>query len=188
MSIGATALIPDDLLAMPNGKSFELVDEEPLELKMGRESGWIAGVIFGQFLRHGQATGLGRVFPEGTGFICFPDDPSRVRKSHTSFALRARQQGGPAREGYGKFTPDLIVEVVSPRNWMWKVESKVQDWLSVGAKIVWVVMPPTLSVRVCRQNPTGDVSVQRLTGDQELQELIPGFRMRVSECFVTTSI
>lgn len=51
MSIGATALIPDDLLAMPNGKSFELVDEEPLELKMGRESGWIAGVIFGQFLR-----------------------------------------------------------------------------------------------------------------------------------------
>lgn len=186
MSIGATALTPDDLLAMPDGKSYELVDGELMELKRSQESSWISGVIHSALGKFGQRLGLGWAFPGGTGFVCFPDEPGRVRKPDASFVLRARQPGGPVREGYGTVCPDLVVEVVSPHDPMWEVESKVEDWLSAGVQVVWVVMPPTRSVQVYQRGVQGDFKIQRLTGDQELTlpELIPDLRLRVRECFL----
>ena len=34
---------PEDLLAMPDGKSYELVDGQLVKRNMGMESSWIAG-------------------------------------------------------------------------------------------------------------------------------------------------
>lgn len=90
------------------------------------------------------------------------------------------------REGYGTVCPDLVVEVVSPRDLMWEVESKVEDWLAAGVRIVWVVIPATRSVQVHSRTASGEVAVQRLVGDRELTlpGLIPGLTLRVSACFL----
>ena len=37
-----TQYTPDDLLAMPDGKSFELVGGQLVERRMGMESSWVA--------------------------------------------------------------------------------------------------------------------------------------------------
>ena len=37
-----TGYTPEDLLAMPDGKSYELVDGQLVERKMGIESSWVA--------------------------------------------------------------------------------------------------------------------------------------------------
>ena len=41
-----TRYTPEDLLAMPNGKDYELVDGRLVERNMGAESSWIGGRIY----------------------------------------------------------------------------------------------------------------------------------------------
>ena len=40
-----TRYTPEDLLAMPDGKNYELVDGQLVERKMGVESSWVAGRV-----------------------------------------------------------------------------------------------------------------------------------------------
>ena len=182
MSVGATPrLTPDDLLAMPDGKSYELLDGELVELKMSMESSWVAGQIYRRLAAAGDDTGVGWAFPEGTGFTCVSDDPHRVRKPDASFVLRSKLPAGPAKRGYGDVTPDLVVEVVSPNDLAYEVEAKINEWLEAGIPVLWQVLPATRTVFVHRPN----ADVQKFTGDQELTlpEFLPDFRIRVSDFF-----
>jgi len=56
--------------------------------------------------------------------------------------------GRGAAEGHCPIAPDLAVEVVSPHDLYSEVEAKVNDYLGAGVSLVWVVDPPTRSVRV----------------------------------------
>jgi Uma2 family endonuclease len=181
MSAAAVPLTADDLLAMPEGKSFELVDGELVELKMSQESSWIAGRIHFHLVLVGERGGLGWAYPEGTGYACFPDDPNRVRKPDASFVLRSRQPGGPSSKGFGRVVPDLVVEVISPSDLAWEVNEKIAQWLDAGVGTLWEVLPATKTVMVHR--PGADV--QRLQEGDELTAtgLIPDFRVRVGELF-----
>lgn len=179
-----TRLTSDDLLTLPDGKSYELVDGELVELKMSQESSWIAGRIHRRLSEFGEDAGLGWAFPEGTGFQCFPHDVDRVRKPDASFIAKARQPDGPIKQGYGRIAPDLVVEVVSPNDLAWEVEAKVNDWLDAGVSVVWVVMPQSRRVTVHR----ADTDIQTLAAEAELTlpDLIPEFRCRVANFFPPT--
>lgn len=182
MSVGAAPrLTPDDLLAMPDGQSYELVDGELVELEMSQESSWVAGRIYRRLSEFGEDHGAGWAFPEGTGFVCFRDDPSRVSKPDASFVLRSRQPGGPVTRGFGRIRPDLVVEVVSPNDLAWEVQAKVDDWLEAGVPVVWEVLPATRTVFVHR--PGRDV--QKISGTQELTlpEFIPDLHVSVADFF-----
>ena len=83
--------------------------------------------------------------------------------------------------GFWPGAPDLAVEVVSPSDTLIEVEEKVQDWLTAGTRMVWVVNPRRKAVAVHR-SPT-DVTI--LTADQELDgaDVVPGFGCRVADIF-----
>ena len=73
------------------------------------------------------------------------------------------------------------MEVISPGERRAKVEKKVGQWLQLGAHVVWIVNPQTVTVTV--YHPDGSVRVlsgsDHLTGD----DVVPGFKILVSEIF-----
>lgn len=181
MSTIDIAHTPEDLLTMPDGQDYELVDGQLVERKMSMVSSWIAGQMFFQLAQHVQTADLGWVFPEGTSFQCFPDDPDRVRRPDASFLRRERMPGAPPHRGHGKIAPDLAVEVVSPNDLFEEVDQKVDEWLAAGVRLVWVIVPRTRTVRI----HTHEAEVRKLSEDEELTAapILAGFRCRVADLF-----
>jgi Uma2 family endonuclease len=182
MNVLATAsFTPEDLLRLPDGKLYELVDGSPVEKKMGAESAWIGGELLAILRNFCREHNLGSVFPADMGFQCFPFAPNLVRKPDVSFVRRGRFPGGTLPAGNARLAPDLAVEVVSPNDTYYEVEQKVHEYLRAGVSLVWVVNPPTRMVRIHR--PGG--SLTDLEGQQDLtgENVLPGFRCRVADLF-----
>jgi Uma2 family endonuclease len=179
-TVQATRLTADDLLAMSDERDYELVDGQLRERNMGMESSWVAGQILYllKVLAHG--SGLGWVFGEGTGFQCFADDSNRVRKPDVAFLRRTRLPKGPPRRGFCRVAPDLAVEVVSPNDTAYEVETKLAEWLDAGVSEVWIVVPHVRKVRIHRPGASDAVLNEH---DELTTPLVPGFRCRVAEFF-----
>ncbi len=183
MSTVEQHLTPDDVLAMPDGDRYELIDGELKDLNVSQESSWVAGEIYrrlANFVMDGQ---LGWVFPEGTSYQCFPDDPLKFRRADTSFIVRDRLPEGPTGMGHTPIAPDLAVEVVSPHDSHYDVTEKVADYLNAGVRLVWVVTPVTRTVMVHRHDALS--SPRHLTVEDDLtgDDVLPRFSCRVADLF-----
>src|SRR5262245_55194807 len=87
----ASKFSPEELLRLPDqGKGYELVGGELVELNVSTLSSYVAGQAFARLLAFVETLGVGWVFPEGTSFRCFRDDPDRVRRADASFIQRDR--------------------------------------------------------------------------------------------------
>ena len=115
---------PEDLLTMPDGDQYELIDGELREHLRSEESSWIAGAFLGPLWAHNSATKQGWVFLEGVTYQCFPHDPKLVRKADASFVSKAHMPHGPSKSGHSRIAPDLAVEVVSPNDLSEEVDEK----------------------------------------------------------------
>ena len=80
-----TVRAPEDLLAMPDEKSYELIDGELVERNMGVLSSWVGGRLYRRLDEFVEDQKLGWVFPADAGFQCFPGSPRTVRKTDVSF-------------------------------------------------------------------------------------------------------
>src|SRR5262245_27107997 len=76
---------PDDLLRMPDGDRYELVDGNLVERKMSFWSSFVAGELHARLRNHCREHQLGWVVPEGTSYQCFRDEAMRVRRADVSF-------------------------------------------------------------------------------------------------------
>jgi hypothetical protein len=104
-------LEPDDLLQMPGGESYELVDGRLVEKHMGAESDRIAVRLAGKLDQFCSAGNVGFVFGSSTGYrIPLLRDAAetgtqagRVRRPPRTLAGRARAQGRHChRAGFGR--------------------------------------------------------------------------------------
>lgn len=176
--IAAPPISADELLRMPDGNRFELVNGELVEQDMGAISGWVGGQAFAKLNDYCKAHG-GTAFGDGVGYQCYADDPDRVRRPDASYLRPGRLAEIP--DGHMTIAPDLVVEVVSPNDLYRDVESKVDEYIEAGVQMVWVINPANRSVRVFRQGrPLMELrSPDDLTGD----DILPEFRCLVSELF-----
>lgn len=170
-----------DLLCMPDGDRFELVDGELLKAEMGGKSSWIAGRVFARVEAYAANRG-GWAFPDNTAYQCFEIEADRVRRPDGSYVAPRRLPGGMIPEGHIPIPPDLAVEVISPNDVYYRVEQKVREYLEAGVRMVWLVNPDDRTVRVFSKGQ--HISVQLgpdddLTGD----EVLPGFSCRVADLF-----
>lgn len=175
-------LEPEDLLAMPDGDRYELVDGLPREKPMGAESDEIGGLLLTQFNVYIRPRKLGRAYPSQTGFQCFPTDPKLVRMPDTSFVAAGKLSGDKSPEGYIKVAPDVAVEVASPNETYEELMVKVADYKSAGVKLIWVVSPKTKTVLVRRLD--GTCAELGEAGTLSGEDVIPGFVCPVAELFV----
>jgi Uma2 family endonuclease len=181
MSVTATHYTPEDLLATPDGKRYELVGGQLVERKMGLESSWVGGRLHSRLDRHCEEHSIGWVLPADDGYQCFPHDPGLVRRPDVSFIRYGRLPGEVLPTGWGKIPPDLAVEVISPNDSADELEVKLDDYQKVAVPLVWVVNPKSRTVMVYRRD--GSVSRLRETDELSGEDVIPGFRCPVRDLF-----
>jgi Uma2 family endonuclease len=174
-----THYTPDDLLAMPDGKSFELVGGQLVERMMGVESSWVAGRLHSRLDRFCEERGIGWALVPDTGYQCIPYDPDLVRKPDVPFVRYGRFPDEMLPKGWAKIAPDLVVEVVSPNETAYDVDDKIEDYQSVGVPLIWVINPKVRTVRIHRSD--GSVSYLHDGEDLTGEDIIPGFRCPVRE-------
>lgn len=172
---------PEDLLALPDDRRYELVDGELVEKEMGIEASWIAGELFERLSVFNDQAQNGWVFPEDATFQCFAIERDRVRRPETSFVSRERLPGPQLPKGHCRVAPELAVEVTSPNDLFASVWHKVEEYLSAGVQVVWLVNPETRTVVAFR----ADGSITAFREDDELAEdsLLPGFRCPLRALF-----
>jgi Uma2 family endonuclease len=164
----------------PIPEGYELVNGRLVEHHMGAEAGLVSGDLFAALRDYAHATGIGWALPPAGDFSYrYPGSSKTARKPDVSFVLRSRVPGGRVPKGDFHLVPDLAVEVVSPHDTVYALDEKVEEYLRVGVRLVWVVNPDTRTVLVHR--PDGTVTKIRDSGELVGEDVLPGFR-----CAVTT--
>lgn len=171
----------EDLLEMPDGDLYELIDGKLLELHMSAESSLIGGRLYRLLDNHVNSPAKGWVFPADTSFQCIPSRPNLVRKPDVSFIRLGRFPNETLPLGHIRLAPDLAAEVVSPNDLYYEVEEKVKEYRAAGVGLIWIVIPPSRIVLVRR--PDGTASEVGENGELDGEPIIPGFRCRVVDLF-----
>ena len=177
-----TEVTPEELLAMPDGGHFELIDGELKERRGSVLSNFVALEIGGILRNHCQEHHQGWLFAAELGYRCFPWEPSKVRRADVSFIRHDRYSWQQlTHDGFMTIAPDLAVEVVSTNDLVGELDEKVEEYLRAGVKLVWVVRPAARAVQVFR----ADRSESWLWAADELsgEDVLPGFRCRVGDLF-----
>jgi Uma2 family endonuclease len=171
---------PDDLLTMPDGDRYELVDGRLVEVNMSAKSSLVAGNVTQLLMNHCKPIGLAFVFPE-QGYTWFPGKPNRMRKPDVSCIRSDRMTPEQLDEGYLSIPPDLAVEVVSPNDLYDDLEEKLDDYRDAQVPLIWIVTPRNRRVRILRlgQPPVDLGPDDELTGE----DILPGFRCHVADLF-----
>ncbi len=84
-------------------------------------------------------------------------------------------------ESFFPTAPDLAVEVVSPGNSSEEISTKIEDYLSSGSRLVWIVYPKRKVIVVYRTNNT--VSFLHETDELDGEDVLPGFRCSLAKIF-----
>jgi Uma2 family endonuclease len=176
-----TLLTPEDLLAMPDEKGFELVDGEFVERNVSVLSSWIGCEIAGLIGHHVREPRLGWVLGADIGIQCFAHSPNTVRKPDVSFVRAGRLTWDQIGDGWLRVVPDLVVEVISPNDLAEDVEEKIEMFHRVGVPLIWVVSPTARTVRILRSN--GLTTILREGDELSGEDVIPGFVCPVASIF-----
>lgn len=172
---------PEELLAMPDGDRYELIDGIPREKHMGAQSDEIAFTLGVHLKNFTASRKLGRVYGAQTGYQCFPNAPKMVRMPDTSFVAAGRLEGDRTPEGYITIPPDIAVEAVSPNEEYEEVEAKVAAYRSAGVKLIWVVSPKSKTVVIRRLD--GTCAEVGEAGELSGEGVLPGFTCKVADLF-----
>jgi Uma2 family endonuclease len=178
---------PTETKLITGEELFALGDIGPCELIDGRivpmaPTGGEHGVIesnlaseLRSFVRQGQ---LGWMMSGEVG-IYTRRDPDRVRGADIAFISKERQAERPQK--FLEIAPELIVEIISPTDRWQDMHEKLEEYFAIGVQQVWIVEPPTRTVRVYRSI----TQVQKLAEGDTLRGEGPlnGFTLPVIEIF-----
>jgi Uma2 family endonuclease len=169
-------VIPEFIL--DPGKEYEIVAGHPEEKRP--EGARHGGVSVRLITRLG-----GFVETHQLGWVYGPDTTFQIgvneRLPDVSFVSAARIPVDGEPEGKWPFAPDLAVEIISPNDLYEKVYSKVLEYLDEGVRQVWLISTEHKTITIYRSL----TDTTTLFEDDEIivDDLLPGFRCRVSELF-----
>ena len=174
--MAATTDVASDL-----GKEYEPINGKPEEKETaGARQGGVGSRLhrkLGNFIEDNR---LGEIYGPDTIFLI--GENQRMPDIAFVPAEKIPPEGEP--EGIWEIAPDLAVEVVSPNDLFEKVQDKIWDYFNAGVKQVWLVAPQHRTVTVYRS----PFDMTAFGEDQELvsEDLLPGFRCKLSGIFKTT--
>lgn len=118
-------------------------------------------------------------------FLQIPATSKSTRKPHrqpdVSFVSRERLP--KYVRSYPEIAPDLVIEIVSPTDRTFDLETKVELYQQAGVKLIWLVYPYSRQVAVYRL--ASGLTPQNYNSNQTLdgEDVIPGFVLPVNEIF-----
>jgi Uma2 family endonuclease len=170
----------EELYAMRDDGRYELVAGA---LRVHEPTSWTHGdlqaTLLSELRAAARAGRLGGVVAE-VGFV-LRRQPDTVRAPDVAF-LRADRV--PRADGATRFiegAPDLAVDVLSPDDRAWEVAEKVEEYLSAGTRLVWVVDPRNRHAVV--HTPDRTARVLRAGESLDGADVVPGFRLALDELF-----
>ena len=176
-------LTADDLARQPNDDSrYELVKGVLRKMPpAGFEHGICAAEIGSRLNVHVRTHQLGYVCGAETGFK-IAQNPDTVRAPDAAFVCQASIERQGIVRGYWEGAPDLVVEVISPGDTYAEVAEKVEEWLTAGCRMVWVLNPRRETVEVYR--PNTDFTILRGPDTLDGGDVVEGFQCQVQDIFV----
>jgi Uma2 family endonuclease len=173
---------PQDLLAMSDNNSLELVDGRIVEKNVSIESSETEAFFLSRFQIFLFDHPVARVYASSLGYTCFPDAPNKMRKPDVSVVILSRLRQLPDQNsGYMPIPADLAVEVLSPNDLTYEIDEKVEEYFAAGFPLIWVADSRARSITVHPLNGRPAI----YTGDDEMtaEAALPGFRCKVRDFF-----
>src|SRR5258708_39904265 len=176
----ARLLTVQDLANMPDdGKIYELhngilVEVPGATVGLARLEAWIAHLVIGFIEQNGiggAVTGADGTVQLNEFNTCIPD-VAYISKE------RLQQQD---KDSYIQGAPDLAVEVVSPSNSGIEMQKRAGEYLSAGARLVWIVNPGTRTIDV--YGPHGSRTVVGIDGTLDGADVLPGLSLSAQRIF-----
>jgi Uma2 family endonuclease len=169
---------PNDLLILPDGEHFELVDGQLSEKSIGALECRVAMLLGAALTAYVEANKLGSTFSE-LGFQCFSFAPGLVLRPDISFITSQRLSHDFLDSGLAAIAPDLAVEIISPTEVDHDVDRKIDEYLRAGVRVVWIVNPRRGSVLIHRAD--GTTAFVGSTGELGGENVVPGFCIPVAK-------
>jgi Uma2 family endonuclease len=141
LSLEEYAQLPDDGWRSELVRGWVVREPQP-----GYEHGFVQAAAIEALRRHVRehAPELRVVGPIGV----ITDEGAATVRAPDVAVVRGERLGDLHRTGFLRGAPDLAVEVVSPSNRAGEMQTKVLEYLTSGATLVWVVHPETRTVVV----------------------------------------
>jgi len=182
----ARPITAEDFLHMPESEGAELVDGRIVGVPMGSISSWIGGELLFLIRAFMAGQNIGWVFPQETGLAIWPEHRNRVRKPDLTFIRAGRLPGGRLPQGWLTVVPDLVVEIVSPKDRVEDLDVKLSEYREAGIPLIWVIFPGTRSAHVLGANlPLREVNPD---GSLDGGDTLPGFSCKLSELFTAAEM
>lgn len=165
----------------PDRDGFEEIDGVWVEKAMGNAAVEVEADILSTIRNFVRPRKLGRVLGSNGAYRLFGEQSTRTRKPDVSFVAAGRVSADDAKKAEWALAPDLAVEVISPTEMADDAETKLDEYLRAGVRLVWVVYLPTRNVWAYRPDGTA----RRYRADDTLpgEDVLPGFAVRVAELF-----
>jgi Uma2 family endonuclease len=167
---------------LPSGEIDYELDHGRLIIIMvppGELHGSVQLLIGTELMNQGQRKRHGRTYSE-VGIV-LTRNPDTVLGADLAFVGKAKLPVRKSREGYLETIPDLVVEIRSKNDTRAELERKAGEYLAAGVGIVLLVDPEAKTVAEHRAGTEPRVYLASET--LALDEVIPGFRLDLAECF-----
>jgi Uma2 family endonuclease len=124
---------------------YELVEGRLIKMSpVGFLHGVMTARLFAMLLQHAKVHDVGFVVTE-VGFK-LSTHPDTVRAPDIAVVGRERIPAGDMPRGFISGPPDLAVEVLSPDDRPSEIAAKVNEYLTSGVRLVWVLDPDERTV------------------------------------------
>jgi Uma2 family endonuclease len=145
----------------------------------GESHASVQAFLAAELVNQGQRKRHGRAYSE-VGIV-LSRNPDTVLGADLAFIGKSKLPVRNSREGYLETIPDLVVEIRSKNDTRAELERKAAEYLSAGVGIVLIADPDAKTIADHRSGAEPRVYLARET--LALDELIPGFRLDLAECF-----
>ena len=174
----AIDLSDDELLAFSERNELHEIERNAageLEVRMspGGQGSRLEAMVISQLSQWTEAHG-GVCFSSNSGFR-LADGSMRAPDAAWLEQTRWNTLSKPEQEGYVPLCPDFLIEVLSRTDSRRSLELKMQQWMSNGAKLAWMIDPYEAAVSVYR--PDAAIEVRSRPEFVEAGAPVPGFRL-----------
>jgi Uma2 family endonuclease len=140
----------------------------------------ISIALVGHFLDFLKMQPLGEILTAPVG-VRLPRQPVPLQPD---IVFIRTERLGMVGEAYVEGAPDLLVEILSPSNWLYDRREKMQAYQEAGVAEYWIVDPHalTIDVYVLEQGAYGLLGQYRI-GEVAHSQVLPGFGVPVETVF-----
>lgn len=124
------------------------------------------------FSLHAWAEADGRGVTTGSdGGYTLPDGSMRAPDAAWVLLERVATLTAEQQEGFAPICPDFVIELRSPGDRLAELQSKMERWISNGAKVAWLIDPKRRTVTIYRakQEPEELTDPSSVQGDGPVQ-------------------